>query len=172
MIRLRLADERGVTLVELLVVCATLGIVLTGIVNVFISSTRASSDANGRFQAQQSARLALDRLQFEARCASAATAFPDGTGVTLTLPASCSHATGSVTWCLSSGTLMRYPGSTCSGSGIPFVSSVTSASFAVATSTGDLPRLQMTIATNETGRASDAFSLRDAIALRNAAPGS
>jgi Tfp pilus assembly protein PilW len=171
-VRRRLGDERGFTIVELLIVCATLGVVLTGLVNVFVSGSRAGSDADARFRAQQTARLALDRLQFEARCASAATVVSAGAGVTLTLPGVCAHATGSVTWCVSAGTLMRYAGAGCSGSGTPFVRSVTSPTpFALpATPSGDLPQLQVTIAANVAGRPSDAFTLGDAITLRNAAP--
>ena len=36
-----LSDERGITLIEMLIVCALLGIVLAGLTNVFVSGTRA-----------------------------------------------------------------------------------------------------------------------------------
>jgi Tfp pilus assembly protein PilW len=172
--RLDLADERGVTLVELLVVCATLGIVMAGIVNVFASGARAGSDADGRFQAQQDARLGLERLQYEARCASGATMVGGGsgpsTGVVLSLPAICSHASGTITWCVSAGVLRRYAGSACTGASLPFVSAVTSATpFSLAPAvSGSLPQLQVALTANSTGRDGDGFALGDTITLRNA----
>lgn len=174
--RLALADERGTTLVELLVVCATLGIVMAGVVNVFASGARAGSDADGRFQAQQDARLGLERLQYEARCASGATLVGGGSGpsagVVLTLPAICSHASGTITWCVWAGVLRRYAGAACTGASLPYVSAVTSAapfSLTVAVpGSGSLPQLQVALAANAAGRAGDGFSLADTITLRNA----
>lgn len=172
--RLDLADERGVTIVELLVVCATLGIVMAGIVNVFVSGARAGSDADGRFQAQQDARLGLERLQYEARCASGAGLIGGGTGpsagVVLTLPPICSHASGTITWCVSGGVLRRYAAAACTGASRPFVSAVTStAPFSLPPAgSGSLPQLQVALTANSTGRAGDGFSLADTITLRNA----
>jgi type II secretory pathway pseudopilin PulG len=173
-LRARLQDERGLTIVELLIVCVTMGIVLTGIVNVLVSGARAGADADARFQAQQDTRLALDRIQYEGRCASVATLVGGGAGVTFTLPAICAHAHGTVTWCASSGQLVRYVGSACSGSGQPFVDGLTDATpFALpAPPQGHLPQLQVTFAVNVAGRASDGFTLTDAITLRNATPAS
>lgn len=166
--RARLGDERGVTLVELLIVCATMGIVLTGIVNVLVSGTRAGADADARMQAQQSARLALDRLRYEARCASGATS--TAVSVTLTLPPVCSHASGSVVWSISGGVLTRTAGA----STTRFVDSLTSASsFAVTTpaaGSGLLKQLDVSMTVDTTGRASDAFTLDDTITLRNVPP--
>ena len=94
----RLRDERGFTIIELLIVCLTLGIVLTGIVNVLVSGSRAGADADARFQAQQNDRLALDKLDYEARCASTAALVSGGAGVTLTFPSgTCSHVAGATT---------------------------------------------------------------------------
>jgi Tfp pilus assembly protein PilW len=171
--RIDLADERGVTLVELLVVCATLGIVMTGIVNIFASGARAGSDTDGRFQAQQDARLGLERLQYEARCASGASLVGGGSGpssgVVLTLPAICSHASGTITWCVSAGVLRRYAGAACAGSSLPYVSAVTSAApFSLpAAVSGSLPQLQIALTASSTGRPGDGFSVADTITLRN-----
>jgi prepilin-type N-terminal cleavage/methylation domain-containing protein len=168
--RRRLAAEDGFTLVELLTVVALLAVVLAGIANLLVSGSRAQRDTSGRVDAQQGARLALDRLEYEARCSSYAASVNSGAGVTLALPSQCSHATGTVTWCVSSGVLARYAGSTCSGSGTPYVSSVTSATpFSLQWSTGDLPRLQVRLTVNDTGSSSDSFTVNDAIALRNSA---
>ena len=65
MIRLRrlLASERGYTLIELVQVTAILGVVLTGLTVIFIQATNAQLDMNRRFQAQQSARIAIDKMR-------------------------------------------------------------------------------------------------------------
>lgn len=85
------ADERGYTITELLTVLAILGIVVTSFATVFASASKAEVDMNLRFQAQQQARLALDRLRREAHCAAGvtpATAFPT-TRVVLTFGPQC-----------------------------------------------------------------------------------
>jgi type II secretory pathway pseudopilin PulG len=168
----RLRDDRGFTIVELLIVCATLGIVLTGLVNVFVSGSRAGADADARFQAQQADRLALDKLEYEARCASGATLVSGGVGVTLTFQPTCSHVAGtaSVTWCVASGVLTRFVGTACGGSGTPYARSITSpAPFSLPTPvSGSLPQLAISLSANSSGRSSDGFALTDTLTLRNA----
>ena len=166
-----LADERGVTLIELLFVCLIMGILLAGLANVFLSGSRASADATGRLTSQQNTRLALDRLEFEARCATSATRVLGGAGVTLVLPAQCSHASGNVTWCVASGVLTRYVGTGCTGTSQPFVTGITSAlPFSCVAPVGPLPQLRVDLTVNTTGRSADATSVSDTITLRNAAP--
>jgi prepilin-type N-terminal cleavage/methylation domain-containing protein len=70
--RLRLRDERAFTLIEMVVVCAILGLVLTGLTSAFLSGTHSEINLTKRFQAQQSARFALDGLRIDARNACAA----------------------------------------------------------------------------------------------------
>lgn len=65
-------DERGYSLVEMLVVMSILGVVIAGLTGVFVSGSRAELDLNRRFQAQQQARLALDKIRVDLHCASAA----------------------------------------------------------------------------------------------------
>jgi prepilin-type N-terminal cleavage/methylation domain-containing protein len=67
-------SERGYTLVEMLVVMAILGFVIAGLTTVFVSGSHAELDMNRRFQAQQQARLALDKLRVDVHCATAAQA--------------------------------------------------------------------------------------------------
>jgi prepilin-type N-terminal cleavage/methylation domain-containing protein len=171
--RARLGAEDGFSLIELVIVCLILGVVLTGIVNVFVSGTRAQADVQGRTTGQQNARLALDRLEYEARCATSATLVSAGAGVSLSLPSQCSHATGTVTWCVASGVFTRFTAASCTGTGQAYVSSVTSATpfslLTAATGAGILPRLKVSLTVNPTGRSSDAFTLADAITLQNAA---
>jgi type II secretory pathway pseudopilin PulG len=169
--RRRLAAEDGVTLIELLFVCAMLGFVMAGVVSLLISGSRAQRDTSGRVDAQQGVRLAIDRLEYEARCASSVTSLSSGAGVSLVLPSQCSHATGNVSWCVTSGVLTRYAASTCTGTGTAYVRSVTSATpFTITWATGAngfLPRLRMNLSVNDTGPSSDGFTLSDTIALRN-----
>jgi type II secretory pathway pseudopilin PulG len=165
----RLRDERGFTLVEAAVVCAILGVVLTGLVNVLVSGRRAEANATGRIEAQQNVRLALDRLAYEGRCASSAAIVSGGAGVQLTLPAVCSHASGTVTWCVVAGTLTRFASAGCAGTGRPYVRSLTSATpFSLpAPPAGTRQQLQVDLTANATGFGSDGFSLDQAITLRN-----
>jgi prepilin-type N-terminal cleavage/methylation domain-containing protein len=175
----RLHDEAGFTLVELLVTAAILGIVLTGLINIFVSGVRASSDATARMTSQQNVRLAFDRLEYDARCASNATLVSktgsNAAGVALTLPSQCSHSTGSVVWCISSGWLVRIVGTTCTGSMQKFVASVTSATpFSCHAPTGTnapLPQLDVNLTVDTTTNASDKTTAPDTITMRNAAPG-
>jgi len=67
-------NERGYTLVELLVTMVILSVVVGGLTTVFVSGSNAQVDLNQRFQAQQQARLALDRIRGDIHCASAAQA--------------------------------------------------------------------------------------------------
>src|SRR5262249_41906724 len=73
--------EQGYTLVEMIAVLAILGFVLSALLTVFVSGTRAETDMNKRFQAEQQTRTALSTLRREIHCAYGATT----TGSTLTL---------------------------------------------------------------------------------------
>lgn len=101
MIRKLLRDERGYSLVELLIVMAILGIVLGALTTVFVSGSNAELTMNRQFQAQQAARLALDRIRTDIHCASTAQAQTIGTypGVKLAFPASGCYAT-TISWCV------------------------------------------------------------------------
>ena len=55
----------------MLVVLAILGIVLAGLTVLFTSAMRSQTDQTNRVNAQQDARVALDQLRRELRCASA-----------------------------------------------------------------------------------------------------
>ena len=65
-------NERGYTMVEMLVVMSILSIVIGGLTTVFVSGGRAELDLNRRFQSQQEARLALDKIKVDLHCASSA----------------------------------------------------------------------------------------------------
>ena len=57
------------TLVELLVTLAILGIVLAAITGAFISGTKAETGVEVRQQAQSDARVALSRMRDDIHCA-------------------------------------------------------------------------------------------------------
>jgi prepilin-type N-terminal cleavage/methylation domain-containing protein len=99
MIRLRrvFACERGYTLVELLQVTAILGLVLTGLTALFLQATKAELDMNRRFEAQQTARLAIDKMRREIHCANAITPVGTSASITVTVPAQCPTAGGTQT---------------------------------------------------------------------------
>jgi prepilin-type N-terminal cleavage/methylation domain-containing protein len=184
--RLR-GDESGYTLVELLTVLMILGVVMGGLTTVFASATSSEADMNNRFQAQQGARLALDKLRREVHCASAGT--PAGSNVsaiTLTVPTYCKTYSGStsVTWCTRSVATNRYAlyrvnGTTCSG-GVKWADYLTPTSTATvcsgalcvfnysAQSTTSLAKLHVDFPVNpKPSRTVDTYELTDDLVLRN-----
>ena len=124
-IRRGLAGERGVTLSEMLVVLVVLGIVLTGMTTLFVSAAKSHDDQSNRVEAQHNARLALDALRREIRCASAV-AVNSASSLTITLPGYCQKPAAAsaapFTWCAAGASapyaLWRYAGSACSGTGL------------------------------------------------------
>jgi prepilin-type N-terminal cleavage/methylation domain-containing protein len=100
--RRRLAGERGYSLSEMLVVLAVIGIVVGALTQLFVSASTAEVDMTKRFQAQQQARLALDKLRREIHCASAVAstggAWPSAS-IKITLGSYCPTGSGEVTWC-------------------------------------------------------------------------
>jgi prepilin-type N-terminal cleavage/methylation domain-containing protein len=93
-------EEQGYSLVELIVVVAILGVVLSGLTTVFVGGSNAEISMNRRFQAQQEARFSIDRLRGDIHCASAAQAQTIGTypGIKLAV-ANCYPTTPTISWC-------------------------------------------------------------------------
>ena len=97
----RLRAEGGYSLVEMLIVMVIMAIVLGALTTLWVSGSSTQLRLNRQFQAQQQARLALDRIRTDIHCASAAQAQTIGTypGVKLAFPAGgCSSST--VSWCV------------------------------------------------------------------------
>ena len=120
MSRLRLRGERGYTLVEMLVTLVIMSVVMTALTTLFVQASNAEQDMNNRFQAQQEARLALDKMRREVHCGSIATPAGQSSSVTITLPSYCKTGSGSITWCTRNVSTNRYAlyrvvGSSCSG---------------------------------------------------------
>jgi prepilin-type N-terminal cleavage/methylation domain-containing protein len=111
----RLRGERGYTLVEMLTVLVIMSVVITSLTTVFVQASNSETDMNNRFQAQLTARLALDKMRREVHCASVATPTGVSSSVTITLPSYCKTGSGSITWCTRSNGTNRYVGTTCTG---------------------------------------------------------
>lgn len=171
-LRSRLQEESGFNLVELLVTCVVMGIIMTGTVNILVSGERASADATARMTSQQSVRATFDRLEYDARCASNASILSSGAGVYLTLPNQCDHATGTVTWCVSSGSLVRNTGTTCSDTThkITYITSVTSSTpfSCYSPVSGSTPQLAVALTVNTTTRNANKSTATDYITMHNA----
>jgi prepilin-type N-terminal cleavage/methylation domain-containing protein len=93
---LRARERSGYTLTELLVVMAIFLTIVSSLTSLFISGARAELGANRRFQAQENARLAVDKMRREIHCASALT-LTSAASVSVTLPAGCPSAAGTQT---------------------------------------------------------------------------
>jgi prepilin-type N-terminal cleavage/methylation domain-containing protein len=100
MIRRLLDDASGYSLIELLVVMAILGVVVGALTTLWVGGSNAELRLNRQFQAQQAARLALDRIRVDIHCASAAQAQTIGTypGVKLAFPSGGCYSS-TVSWC-------------------------------------------------------------------------
>jgi prepilin-type N-terminal cleavage/methylation domain-containing protein len=93
-------QEKGFTLVELLVTMVIMTVVMTGLTTIFVSGTNAETALNHRFQAQLQARAGLDKLRYDVHCASAAQAQTIGTYPGLKLSVgNCFSATPTISWC-------------------------------------------------------------------------
>jgi prepilin-type N-terminal cleavage/methylation domain-containing protein len=163
-------DESGFTLIELVVVMTVLVLVMAGVSSLFLSGLHTSSTTSDILASQTQIHLSLDRLEYETRCASQATRVQSGAGVTLTLPSQCPHATGTITWCVKSGSLVRYAGSAsdcATVTGQALATSITSATpFTCISTVGDYPELQVAL-TARTQSSNDTVSATDKIAMRN-----
>jgi prepilin-type N-terminal cleavage/methylation domain-containing protein len=173
-LRRRLAAETGFTLIEMVTALAILLIVLGGLTTMFHAGMNAEVKAMRELQAQQEARLALDRIRRELHCASEITGAPNGTAVasvTVTLPAACPGAHTSVTYATVSVAtnrwrLTRTVGATTMGVA-DYLTSSTPFTYYVPAS-GTLGRLVVDIQVNVTPTDPNTlWRLQDDIVLRN-----
>jgi len=176
-------NERGYTLVELLVTMVILSVVLTGLTTVFLSGTNAEAKLNNRFQAQLQARSALDKFRYDAHCASAAQAQTINTypGIKLSV-ANCFSGTPTISWCVItvSASPARYQlyrstatVNTCTASDTArqLVADYLTSSSVFTTATipqYSLQRIAVSIVVSANGRTKtvDAYKLTDSIAAR------
>jgi len=101
-IRALLAREHGYSLVELLTVCTILAVIIGALTTLFVGASKGELDMNRRFQAQENARLSIDKLRREIHCASAVSPTGSSSSITLTIPSQCPTAHGftSIRWCV------------------------------------------------------------------------
>ena len=95
-LRRLVARQDGYSLVELLVVTVILGTVMGALTVLFVNASNAEFDMNRRFQAQQSARLGIDKMRREIHCATLISPAGASSSITVTLPAQCPTAVGGV----------------------------------------------------------------------------
>jgi prepilin-type N-terminal cleavage/methylation domain-containing protein len=97
----KLRTNRGYTVIELLTSMVILTVILGAVVGVFVSSSNAQINANRRFQAQQGARMAVERMRREVHCASTITPVGRQSRASLTMPAGCpgAPAATTITYC-------------------------------------------------------------------------
>lgn len=177
-VRVRLVrDERGYTLIELLISVTILATVMTSVSVLLVSATNSEVDMNQRFQAQTQARLGLDRLRREVHCAIGVTPTGAASSVTLTIPTTCPTSGGNtaITWCtVANGTgrwdLWRYPGASCSGTGKRWADHLTASSVFVFTpqNPNSLAKLNVRLPVNlKPSETRFLYTLEDDIVLRN-----
>lgn len=165
-------SSAGFSLVEMLTVMVILTVVIGGIATLFEQGSKAELDMNFRFQAQQDARIALDRMRRDLHCASAATS-SSSTSATFTDPC----VTGStVTWCVVTANgrqgLYRQTGAgACNSSSQRFADYIRTGStyFSYQDSNAwTLAKLFVCIPINtRSTQTVDTYALKDAIVLRN-----
>lgn len=164
--------ESGFTLPEMLVVMTITVILMGGISTIFSLGLTTAKTSGSTLASQSGVVVTLDRLDYEARCASSATLVSGGAGVTLTFPSQCTHTSQSaVTWCVVSGSLNRYVNSlTCSGTAQTLTTNVTSATpFSCVSVLGNLAALKVNLTVNAGTTSTTASSGTDTITLQNAA---
>jgi type II secretory pathway pseudopilin PulG len=170
-------DERGYSVVELIISMSILGAIMTSVSTLLVSATNSEVDMNRRFQAQTQARLGLDMMRREVHCAMSVSPAGASSSVTLTIPSTCPTSGGntSITWCtVANGTnrwgLWRYPGTSCSGTGKLWADYVTASSifFYTAQSTSKLATLNVRLPINiKPDQTRFSYNLEDDIVLRN-----
>ena len=170
-------EERGYSLMELLVSMSILGAIMASVSALLVSATTSEVDMNRRFQAQTQARLGLDMMRREVHCAISVSPSGASASVTLTIPATCPTSGGntSITWCtVANGTnrweLWRYPGASCSGTGKRWADHLTASSIFVYTAqnTSSLAKLNVRLPVNiKPSEPRFLYNLEDDIVLRN-----
>jgi Tfp pilus assembly protein PilW len=190
-LRARLAQEDGMTLIELLWTLGILAFVMSGIIAVFVSGLHSEFDMNQRFEAQQEARLSLQSIRTDLRTACSMTVFSKVVANDTVLLGYCSNATTTwsstplsyATWCArgEGGTPVHYglyresandPNGCATGAtGIREADWLTTASvFTPVVVSGTRPELAVSVPVDAYPKnTSGVYKLADTIMLRNAA---
>lgn len=171
----RLRDERGITLIELLTVMAIMLIVITSIATIFVSGSNAEVDLRKRFQAQQDARLALDRFRQEVHNACSASVSSNAVSLTSRTTAWPFACTVQTSWCAQVVSTGRYAfyrkaAATCDSTGTRWADYLTTNAVftSIPATTGTLPKVGFDITIDlKSTDTSQRYRLHDSIALRN-----
>jgi prepilin-type N-terminal cleavage/methylation domain-containing protein len=174
-IRKLLAQESGYSLVELITVMAMMAVVLSGVTDLFVTGSNAELDMNRRYQAQQGARVALDRMRRDIHCSSAVVGPASSTTLVLTDPCS---STGTISWCTvavsgtSWYTLYRSTSSTCDATKTDYADNLVDPSGNVFTfaqqSTSSLASVAIDLQVNlKPAMTQSTYVLDDTVVLRN-----
>jgi prepilin-type N-terminal cleavage/methylation domain-containing protein len=180
-IRTLVADEQGYSLVELLTVVVIMGIVIGAMTSLFVNASNGELQMNRRFQAQESARLVMDKLRREIHCASGVSPSGSSSSIVLTIPSQCPTAHGftSIRWCVLAPpgaqtgryALYRSTAATCTTSnGVQWADYLTTQSIFTFTaqSSQSLASLAVALIVNaKPGSTHGTFHLSDSIVLRN-----
>ncbi len=96
MSRLRrlLACEGGYSMIEVLQVMVILGVIVGALTALFVQASNAELDMNRRFQAQQQARVAVDRMRREIHCSNGISPAGTSASIAVTVPSQCPTAGG------------------------------------------------------------------------------
>ena len=101
-VRALLAREHGYSLVELLMVATILSIVLGSLTALFVGASKGEVEMNQRYQAQEHARRAIEKLRREIHCAASVSPSGSSSAIVLTMPSQCPTSGGFTTirWCV------------------------------------------------------------------------
>jgi prepilin-type N-terminal cleavage/methylation domain-containing protein len=180
-VRALFTDERGYSMIELLVVTMILTIIVGALTTLFVGASKSELDMNRRFQAQENARLAIDKLRREVHCASGVSPSGSSSSIVLTIPSQCPTAQGftSIRWCVLpppgalSGryALYRSTAATCTtATGVKWADYLKTQSIFTYTvqSTASLGSLAVALVVNTSpGGTHGTVKLNDSIVLRN-----
>ena len=169
-LRRLLLCERGYSLIELVQVTAILSVVLTGLTVIFVQATNAELRMNERFQAQQAARVAVDKMRRELHCASSVTPAGVASSISATLPVQCpTNGTGAVRTVVYDTQLVATNRYRLRRDGVPIADYVTAANaFQYTTASGRLGTLRVTLPINvKPASAAKPWKLVSEIVLRN-----
>jgi type II secretory pathway pseudopilin PulG len=168
----RLRGEGGYSVFELLTVMVILGVVLTALTTLFARATNGELDQTRRFQAQQEARVAVDKMKREIHCSSSAV--PPTSSTLLVLNDPCLGAT--ISWCTAqrSGTLFyalyRSSAPTCGTTDVRWAKYLTNGNIFAFTQQSNLSlaKVGLTLTTNvKPSSPPNNYTLTDSIVLRN-----
>jgi prepilin-type N-terminal cleavage/methylation domain-containing protein len=189
--------EGGYSLIELLTVLAIMGVVVGGIATLFVAGINADADQTRRYQAQQNARISLNKMRREIHAActvsNPATYNTAESSITLYFASDgCTSGANTVTWCTSgSGTrygLYRIVSTTCTGATAKFADYLTGANIftylppnshlgtlgggtgqiTTQDNSSSLPRLHVDMTINlKPAKPNDQYRVVDDIAFRN-----